>query len=161
MPGGAAVSKAVSVHPFRMPFRMKRRGASAGGDGKAEAMRIATAEDAARILAPMFASAEAERIVVVHLDSEQRLLGVTVEAEGEAEDVELPVAAIAASALRLGAEGIIVAHNHPSGNPEPSNADREATRRLADILRPIGVRLVDHLVFGGGETSSFRALGLL
>jgi DNA repair protein RadC len=109
----------------------------------------------------MFAAAEAERIVVIHLDSQQTLLGVTVEAEGETEDVELPAAAIAASALRLGAEGIVVAHNHPSGNPEPSDADREATRRLAEIVRPIGVRLVDHLVFGGGETRSFRALGLL
>ncbi|MEA3033257.1 MAG: repair protein RadC [Sphingomonadales bacterium] len=124
-------------------------------------MRIATAEDAAGILAPMFAAAEAERILVIHLDSGQNLLGITVEASGEAEDVELPVAAIAASALRLGAEGIVVAHNHPSGNPEPSDADREATRRLAEVVRSIGVRLVDHLVFGGGETTSFRALGLL
>jgi DNA repair protein RadC len=109
----------------------------------------------------MFASAEVERIVVIHLDSEQRLLGMTVEAAGGAEDVELPVAAIAASALRLGADGIVVAHNHPSGDPEPSDADREATRRLAEIVRPIGVRLIDHLIFGSGETSSFRALGLL
>jgi DNA repair protein RadC len=124
-------------------------------------MRIATAEDAARILAPMFAAAEAERIVVIHLDSGQNLLGMTVEAAGEAEDVALPVAAIAASALRLGAEGIVVAHNHPSGNPEPSDADRDSTRRLAEVVRSIGVRLVDHLVFGGGETTSFRALGLL
>jgi DNA repair protein RadC len=109
----------------------------------------------------MFASAEAERIVVIHLDVEQKLLGLTVEAAGEADDVELPVAAIAASALRLGAEGIVVAHNHPSGNPEPSEADRDATRRLAEVVRSIGVRLVDHLVFGGGETRSFRAMGLV
>jgi DNA repair protein RadC len=140
---------------------MKRRGAPARPGGKAAAMRIATAEDAARILAPMFAAADAERIVVIHLDSEQGLLGMTVEAAGEADDVPLPVAAIAASALRLGAEGIVVAHNHPSGNPEPSEADREATRRLADVVRSIGVRLIDHLVFGGGETRSFRAMGLV
>jgi DNA repair protein RadC len=140
---------------------MKRRAAAAGGSGTASAMRIATAEDAARILAPMFAAAEAERVVVIHLDAEQNLLGMTMEAAGEADDVALPVAAIAASALRLGAEGIVVAHNHPSGNPEPSDADREATRRLAEVLRSIGVRLIDHLVLGGGETSSFRAMGLV
>ncbi|MEA3038200.1 MAG: repair protein RadC [Sphingomonadales bacterium] len=124
-------------------------------------MRIATAEDAARILAPMFAAAEAERIVVIHLDPEQKLLGMTVEAAGEADDVALPVAAIAASALRLGADGIVVAHNHPSGNAEPSEADRDSTRRLAEVVRSIGVRLIDHLVLGGEETTSFRALGLL
>jgi DNA repair protein RadC len=140
---------------------MKRRAAAALRSGKAVAMRIATAEDAARILAPMFAAAEAERIVVIHVDPDQNLLGMTVEGAGEADDVALPVAAIAASALRLGADGIVVAHNHPSGNPEPSEADREATRRLADALRSIGVRLVDHLVFGGGETKSFRAMGLV
>jgi DNA repair protein RadC len=140
---------------------MKWRAAAAPRSGKAAAMRIATAEDAARILAPMFAAAEAERIVVIHLDPDQNLLGMTVEGAGEADDVALPVAAIAASALRLGADGIVVAHNHPSGNPEPSEADREATRRLADAVRSIGVRLVDHLVFGGGETKSFRAMGLV
>jgi DNA repair protein RadC len=149
------------VDPFRTPLRMKRRAATAAGGGPARAPPPPTAEDAARILAPMFASAEVERIVVIHLDSEQRLLGMTVEAAGGTEDVELPVAAIAASALRLGAEGIVVAHNHPSGDPEPSDADREATRRLADAVLPIGVRLIDHLVFGGSEIRSFRAMGLV
>jgi DNA repair protein RadC len=124
-------------------------------------MRIATAEDAARLLAPYFESADTERVVVMHLDQEGCLLAVTLEAAGGEEDVDLSARAIAGAALRLGAAGIIVAHNHPSGNPEPSAADRGATRRLADTLAAVGVRLQDHLIFGGEETRSFRALGLL
>src|SRR4051794_3065871 len=95
----------VPAHPLRTPFRMKRCGAPTSQSGKAGAMRIATAEDAARILAPMFAAAEVERIVVLHLDSEQKLLGMTVEAAGEAGGVGPPGAAPAPPALRLGRPG--------------------------------------------------------
>jgi len=124
-------------------------------------MRIATAEDAARLLAPYFETAETERVVLIHLDANLRLLGVTLEASGGEEDVELPVRAIAASAARIGAVAVIVAHNHPSGNPEPSAVDIAETRRLVGTLGALGVRLDDHLVFGASETRSFRALGLM
>jgi DNA repair protein RadC len=124
-------------------------------------MRVATAEDAARLLAPWFESADLERVVVVHLDAGQRPIAVTLEATGAAEDVDLPVRAIAASALRTGAASLVVAHNHPSGDPRPSEADIVHTRRLAEALAALDVRLADHLVFAGGDTSSFRALGLL
>lgn len=124
-------------------------------------MRIATPQDAAALLAPFFEGAEAERVVAMHLSAEQQLLGVTLEQVGDAEEVALPVRAILGSALRLGAEGLLVAHNHPSGNPDPSAADRDATRRLAEALGAMGVRLIDHLVFAGGDLRSMAALGLL
>lgn len=124
-------------------------------------MHIATAEDAAKLLAPYFDEADVERVVALHLTAERQLVGLTFEATGGEEDVELPVRAIAASALRLGAACVVVAHNHPSGSPEPSELDLAATRRLAETLTPLGVRLVDHLIFAGGETRSFRAMGLL
>jgi DNA repair protein RadC len=54
-----------------------------------------------------------------------------------------------------------MAHNHPGGDPTPSNADRDATRLLARALDPLGVRLLDHLVIAEGGTVSFRSLGLL
>ena len=69
--------------------------------------------------------------------------------------------AIFAAGLRHGAEGLVIAHNHPSGDPEPSRADIEATRRLADVAAALGIRLHDHLIFAGGECRSFRELGLL
>lgn len=124
-------------------------------------MRIATLSDAAALLAPFFAEAAEERVVAVHVGAGRELLAVTLEEVGGQEDVALPVRSIAAGALRLGAAAVLVAHNHPSGDPAPSAADKEATRRLADALRPLGVRLLDHIVFAGGECRSMAALGLL
>lgn len=124
-------------------------------------MRIATPDDATALLAPFFADAAEERVVAMHLDADRALLAVTLEQVGGAGDVALPVGALAAAALRLGANAVIVAHNHPSGDPAPSAADQGATRRLADALRPLGVQLLDHLVFAGGECRSMAAAGLL
>lgn len=124
-------------------------------------MRIATADDAARLLAPWFESPDLERVVVLHLDSARRPIAVTLEAVGAVDDVDLPVRAIAASALKTGAACLVVAHNHPSGDPRPSEADIVHTRCLAEALASLDVRLADHLVFAGGETLSFRAMGLV
>jgi DNA repair protein RadC len=124
-------------------------------------MRIVTAEDAAALLRPFFVEAAEVRVAVLHLDRGQNVIGVTHEAGGGGEDAELPLAAILGAALRRGAAGIVVAHNHPGGDPSPTAGDREATRRLAEAAAAISVRLVDHLVFARGECRSFVALGLL
>ncbi|WP_167737613.1 JAB domain-containing protein [Sphingomonas parva] len=121
---------------------------------------IATAEDAAQLLAATWPDGAAETIAVLHLDSEGRMLGRS-EHPGDADAVDLPLRAIIAEALRLDASGMIVAHNHPSGDPTPSSEDVEATRILAETARRLDIRLVDHLIFGGDGCSSFRALGLL
>lgn len=124
-------------------------------------MIFATAQDAADFLLPRFAEQGGEKIVVVHLDAGQRLIGVE-EVQGEREDVALPIRLILAEALRLGASGMIVAHNHPSGNPAPSDADIAATRELASMAAILEIRLHDHLIFGrDGECRSMRALALL
>ena len=135
--------------------RRRRFGGRSGG------MRIATADEAAALLRPFFEGAQEERVAVLHLGPGREVIGVTREASGGAGDVELPVGAIVGNALRLGAEAIIVGHNHPSGDAAPSGEDVAATRQLADAAAAVGVRLVDHLVFAGGECRSFRALGLL
>jgi DNA repair protein RadC len=123
-------------------------------------MQIATARDAARLLSPALESADGEALVVAYLDAERRLLHVE-RSEGSAWSVDLPTRAIAAAALRLGAAGLIVAHNHPGGDPRPSAADLDATRRLAELADSLGMRLHDHLIFARGTCRSLRALGLL
>jgi DNA repair protein RadC len=64
-------------------------------------------------------------------------------------------------ALLSDAAGIIVYHNHPSGDPTPSREDREFTRRLRAAAETLGVQLLDHLVIGAGGSVSFREAGLL
>lgn len=68
---------------------------------------------------------------------------------------------IAARALELDARGVVLAHNHPSGDPQPSAADIEVTGQVAAALRAVGVALVDHLVVGAYGLASFESLGLL
>jgi DNA repair protein RadC len=96
-----------------------------------------------------------------YLDADQRLLGIRHARSVSVDTLELPVRDVAADALAFGARGMVMAHNHPGGDPTPSNADRDATRLLARALDPLGVRLLDHLVIAEGGTVSFRSLGLL
>ena len=64
-------------------------------------------------------------------------------------------------ALLANAAGVILYHNHPSGDPAPSREDREFTRRLAAASEAVGVRLLDHIVVGREGCVSFREAGLL
>ena len=121
---------------------------------------IATAEDAAQLLAASFCDHGAETIVVLHLDVAGRVLGRSEHA-GDIDAVDLPLRQVVAEALRLDAAGLIVAHNHPGGDATPSSEDIEATRILAETARRLDIRLLDHLIFAGENCSSFRALGLL
>jgi DNA repair protein RadC len=122
---------------------------------------VRTAREAADLVAPLFAGLSEEKLAILHLDHERRLLGM-VEGKVEAEaEINLPVRSIVADALRFGSAGIVLAHNHPSGDDAPSRADVEATRRLAAVLAELGISLRDHLVLANGRVSSFRALGLL
>lgn len=117
---------------------------------------IRTARDAADLFAPSFGEDAGATIAVAYLDSHRRLLALS-----ESGDSALPVRTIIGEALKLDAQGLIVARNHAGGDPVPSEADRAATRLLAEAAAPLGIVLHDHLVFGGGECRSFRALGLL
>jgi DNA repair protein RadC len=123
-------------------------------------MIVGTARDAADLLQPLFAEAAGEKLAVLHLDGERRPIA-TEELDLEQAGGLLPIRAIVAAALERGTKGLVIAHNHPSGDPRPSRADVDATRRLADTAANLGMRLYDHLIFAGGERLSFRELGLL
>lgn len=117
-------------------------------------------EDAYRLLHPTMSAAAYELFQVVHLDASHRVLEITT-STGDPSSVELPIAKILRRAVLLEAWGMMIAHNHPSGDPTPSAADIEATRRLAETARDLDLHIYDHLVFAGDRWTSFRALGLL
>lgn len=125
-------------------------------------VRIIDSLEAARALfAPALAHARDERLYVAHLDELQQLIGIRIRFAADHGAVEFPVRSIIADAIALGSTGIIVAHNHPSGDPTPSATDIDSTRSLVQVARPIGLTVRDHLVFGGGRMVSFRERGLL
>lgn len=106
------------------------------------------------------AASDREGIWVAHLDDQARCLHVS-QHSGDEIGASFPIRQILADALLHGSAGIVLAHNHPSGNPKPSQSDCRATRRLATAAEAIDCTVVDHLVFGGAQCSSLRQMGLL
>jgi DNA repair protein RadC len=103
----------------------------------------------------------AEVMAFVYLDRDQHVLGMRHARSGSVDRLVLPIREIAADALAFGAVAVVMAHNHPSGDPTPSIADREATRLLARALGTLEIRLIDHLIVATRGITSFRNLGLL
>jgi DNA repair protein RadC len=121
---------------------------------------VRSPEDARALLAPLFTAAVAEKVAVLHLGESQQLLAMR-EYPGGASEAELPLRNVVEEALRLGTTALIIAHNHPSGDPDPSAEDLRVSRILADTARNLGIRLIDHLIFAGEDVRSLRDLGLL
>jgi len=119
-------------------------------------------EAACRFFADCFdtGSDPRERLWVAHVDTAARCLHVEWY-DGDPDSVGLPVRAIMIDAARLGSAGVVLAHNHPSGDSRPSRADCSATRRLARASEAIDLTVLDHLIFAGNECSSMRRMGLL
>jgi DNA repair protein RadC len=101
-----------------------------------------------------------ESLWVAHLDGDSNCLHLTRH-QGDESGTEFPLRSIIADAALHGSSAIVLAHNHPSGDPNPSAGDRRATRRLACAAEAIDCALLDHLVFGGQSCTSFRQAGLL
>ncbi len=110
---------------------------------------------------PGFAGMRRESLRVAHLDGDRLLIGLRLDYSDRCDSIDFPVRKIIHDAIHLGTDGLIIAHNHPSGDPSPSRADLLATRSLVDLLRPLGVKLYDHLIFADGQSRSLRAMGLI
>jgi DNA repair protein RadC len=115
---------------------------------------------AVAILSPTLASLSVEELHVLALDSKNRVLGRAQVARGQVNRVMVSAREIFRPLIALGAVRAIVAHNHPSGDPSPSTADRELTSRLFVVGELLGVTLLDHLVLSGGGYHSFAEAGL-
>jgi DNA repair protein RadC len=101
-----------------------------------------------------------ESLWVAHIDDEARCLHVSCH-EGDETGARFPLRQIIADAATHRSAGIVLAHNHPSGDPRPSDSDCRATRRLAVAAEALDCTVVDHLVFAGGQCTSLRDLGYL
>ena len=116
---------------------------------------------AAQALFASLAEEAAEMLAFAYIGSGRTLLGLRHARSLSIDRMAVPIRDVAADALAFDACGVIMAHNHPSGDPTPSLADREATRLLARALDTLQVRLLDHLIVATRGVTSFRALGLL
>ena len=102
-----------------------------------------------------------ERFAVVLLDVKNRLIGTQVITIGTATETLAPPREIFREVIRHGATRVVVAHNHPSGNVEPSQQDIELTRQLLAGAQFLGIPLLDHLILGDGNHQSLREITTL
>ena len=101
-----------------------------------------------------------ENLWVAHVDDQARCLHLSRH-PGDETGAAFPLRDIIVDAAEHGSAGIVLAHNHPSGDCRPSASDRRSTRRLATAAEALDCTVLDHLVFGGSDCASFRQMGLL
>lgn len=104
---------------------------------------------------------ETEQFRILFLDRKNVLIADEPQQQGTVDHVPVYPREVAKRALELNASALILVHNHPSGNPEPSQADIDMTLLVEQALQAIGVTVHDHVIIGAETDSSFRAMGLL
>ena len=100
-----------------------------------------------------------EAFYILFLDNQNRVIKGEVMFEGTIDAASVYPREVVKRALHHNAAALILAHNHPSGVAEPSQADRRITRRLTDALALVDIRILDHFVVGDGEVISFAERG--
>jgi len=101
-----------------------------------------------------------ERVRVLYLDAKNRLIDDHHHAEGSIDEAAIHPREVIRRAMDVGASALILVHNHPSGNPEPSRADIQITQKIAEAGRHLNVTVHDHVIVGREGHVSLRARGL-
>lgn len=110
-------------------------------------------------LQSQLADEEREIFIVIFMDNRNRILRYSRMFAGTLAHVEVHPREIVREAMKFNAAAVIIAHNHPSGNPEPSKSDRFLTEKIIKCCQLMDIRVLDHLVIGRGEYTSFAERG--
>ena len=147
-----------NVGMWQMPPALAARVTAADAQERLVGEVVATADDAARAFRGAVSIAGGnEGFFVLPLDAERRALAAPILVSlGEPTTTIVDPGEVFSSSLGVGAKAIIVAHNHPSGNPKPSPDDVEMTRKLMAGAELLGIRLLDHLIIGSPEREDGR-----
>jgi len=108
-----------------------------------------------------FRDEKREHFLVVLLDARHRIIREEVISIGSLTSSIVHPREVFAPAVRASAGAVILIHNHPSGEPSPSEDDIAVTRRLERAAEVLGIRILDHIIVGDGEYSSFKEMGLM
>ncbi len=122
---------------------------------------VTSPDAAAEVLTPHLSGLDREACVAAHLDTKHHLLAVELISVGSIDHTFMSPREIYRRALLANAAAIIVAHSHPSGDPEPSRDDEAITRRLQRAGELVGIELLDHLVIATGRWVSLARRGVL
>ncbi len=98
---------------------------------------------------------------ILFLDKRNRIIADEVQQEGTVDHTPVYVREVVKRALELSATAIILVHNHPSGDPTPSQADIEMTKQIVEAAKNLGITVHDHIIVGKEGHVSFRGLSLI
>jgi DNA repair protein RadC len=107
------------------------------------------------------AFAEKEQFRILFLDKRNQLIADEVQQTGTVDHTPVYPREVVKRALELSATAIILVHNHPSGDPTPSGADIQMTQAIADVAKPLGIALHDHIIVGKDGHASLKGLKLI
>jgi len=130
-------------------------------EGRPERTRIRSPADVYRWFAPRLGDLVAEEFHVLALDSQSGILRDLLVTRGILNSSLVHPREVFRGAIAEAAAGIIVVHNHPSGDPAPSADDRAVTRQLVEAGRVLDLPVYDHVIVGAGRYLSFAEAGLL
>ncbi|MEY2925561.1 MAG: hypothetical protein RL367_38 [Pseudomonadota bacterium] len=102
-----------------------------------------------------------ECVRILHLNTKNRLIRDEVMSEGSVDKAYLHTREVIRRAIELGSAAIVLVHNHPSGDPQPSRADISLTREIAEAGKLMGVMVHDHIIVGAHKCLSMKAMGLV
>ena len=123
--------------------------------------KISSPEDAASMLVPLLRYENHEKFLIVLLNSKNNVMGIKLISEGSLNSSIVHPREVFNEAIVNHAAAIICAHNHPSGDPTPSNEDITLTNTLAEASKFIGISVTDHIVIGDSIYFSFKEHGYL
>jgi DNA repair protein RadC len=106
------------------------------------------------------AFAEKEQFRILFLDKKNRVIADEVQQQGTVDHTPVYPREVVKRALELSATALILVHNHPSGDPTPSQADVEMTRQVAQVARTLGIQVLDHVIVGKDGHASLKGLKL-
>lgn len=118
-------------------------------------VRISDSRTAYRFLAPLFDGLDREHFLVVGLDAKHAVIGINTVSIGSVTLSIVHPREVFKPVILMNASTVLLAHNHPSGDPTPSQEDRALTRRLKDAGELLGITVLDHIVLGDGRYYSF------
>ena len=123
--------------------------------------KISGMDDVIKVVKPMIADQNKEFFIALYLNTKNGVLKQEVISIGSLSANVVHPREVFRTACMVSASSIIVAHNHPSGDPAPSREDIELTKKLAEAGKMIGIELLDHVILGQDRNYGFKENGLL
>lgn len=152
---GLGVAKAVEIKAaLELGLRLSEH-------SERDRTRISKAEDVARLLMARYKDCETESFKALLMNTKNEVTRVVDVSTGGLDATLALPRDVFRQAVREGASAVIVCHNHPSGDPEPSRDDLALTQRLRESAELLGLRFLDHVVFGDGRYVSIIERGLV